>query len=230
MSIDNIMKKSALFAVITGGMLALSILFITINLNNPGPGGTPGVEDGVGFQIAARMEASEENVSYVWIYNNTFANVNLSSHYDEYIDGVGIGIVEEVLKMALVHEPTADIADINQNNLNTVMAKFRTAIKDVENVSEEFTGIDQLLPPSFICDIAYEDGTSLSLVFSKEHKVLGVINGTWTTSTHSHHGLPLISLSHYFDDAAYLEFPDSSKMITAIQSFEDFILQTFPVD
>ena len=219
MSIDSIMKKSTLFAVITGTLLSLSILVILINLDNSPPGGNPDPIDGVGSQIAARMEAIEENVSYVWIYNNSFANVNLSSHYEEFIDGVGIGYVEDVLKMALVHEPTADIANISQNELNTVMAIFRSAISDVENISKDFTTIGQLLPTSFVCDIAYEDGTSLSLVFSKEHSVLGVVNGTWTASTHNHHGLPMISLSHYFTDAAFLEFPDPSKMISA-----------FPVD
>ena len=223
------MKKSVLFAVISGGILAISILFITLNLDNT-PNGDPGLNEGIGSQIAARMESIEENVSYVWIYNNTFANVNLSNHYNNFIDGVGIGYVDEVLKMALVHEPTADIANISQNDLNSVMAEFRLAISEVENVSEEITEIEQLLPTSFICDIAYEDGTSLSLVFSTEHEVLGVVNGTWTATTHTHHGLPTISLSHYVDDAAYLEFPDLGKMISAIESFEEFIYQTFPVN
>jgi hypothetical protein len=190
------MKKYSLLAISFGVILAVSVLFVGLNLLNAPADDLPPTGEGVGSQIALRMEAAEENTTSVWIYNNTFANVNLSSLYGEFIDGVAVGAVGSVLKMALIHEPTAEIADVSQQDLNSVMASFRGAISEVDDPSETYTSIDQILPISFICDIAYEDNTSLSLVFSSEFKVLGVINGTWEGSGHSHHGIELALMSY----------------------------------
>ena len=223
------MKKYNLLAISIGLVLAVSVLIIGLNLLNTPDTDLPPTGKGAGFRIASRMEEAEENISSVWIYNNTFAKVNLSALYGELIDGIAIGTVDSVLKMALIHEPTAEIANISQQDLNSVMANFRGAISEVEDPSETYTSIDQILPTSFICDIAYEDNTSLSLVFSSKYKVLGVMNGTWTYFGHNHHGIELAKMNYNLSDAVFLEFPDTQKMIEAIQSFEAFILQTFPV-
>ena len=229
MSHESFMKKYSLLAITIGVILAVSVLIVGFNLLN-----TPNTDEsqnggGIGAKIALRMEETHENISSVWIYNNTFANLDLSNLYGKFIDGIAIGSIDSVLKMVLIHEPTADIADISQQDLNSVMANFRSAISEVDDPSETYNNIDQIFPPSFICDIGYEDHTSLSLVFSSEFKVLGILNGTWQASGHSHHGIDLAIMDYNLGDAVFLEFTDMQKMIAAIQSFEAFILQTFPL-
>ena len=238
MAINGNILKYGLFAIVIGGIIATSVFIVAYNLlnnqdtNNNGNGNGNGngepPQGGIGAQIAARMAASEENISYVWCYNNTWVNLNLSTHYDPlYIDGVRVGLVEDTPRMALIHEPTAELADIDQQDLNDVMANFRGAVEVLNDTSSNFTMTD-IWPPSFICDIAYEDETSLSLVFSKEHNVLSVVNGTWELSQDTHHGIHTVNVAYNYDDLVFLPISDVQLILTAIESFEQLIYNTFP--
>ena len=107
------------------------------------------------------------------------------------------------------------------------MADFRGAL-EVLNDTNPSLNMTAIWPPSFICDIAYEDETSLSLVFSKEHNVLSVVNGTWELSQHTHHGIHTVNVAYNYDDLVFLPITDIQLIISAIQSFEQFIYDTFP--
>jgi hypothetical protein len=89
-------------------------------------------QNGIGYKIATRMEAAENNVAYVWSYNNTFTNLNLSTTYEKYIDGVRISKNQ----MALINEPLADLANIEQSTLNNVMGNFYDAISSLTELSD----------------------------------------------------------------------------------------------
>ncbi|UCG01260.1 MAG: hypothetical protein JSW11_16790 [Candidatus Heimdallarchaeota archaeon] len=245
MALNGNILKYGIIAIVIGGIIATSAFIIAYNIlnnqdtnhengngngNGDGNGNGEIPEGGIGAQIAARMAASEDNISYVWCYNNTWVNFNLSMHYTPlYIDGIRVGLVNDIPKMALIHEPVAELADINQQDLNDVMANFRGAIEVLNDTSQTLTDIMDIFPPSFICDIAYEDGTSLSLIFSKEHSVLSVLNGTWELSQHTHFGINTVNVAYNFDDLVFLPLSDAQLFLTAIQSFEDLIYETFPV-
>jgi len=192
---------------------------------NLDPGDTPPIQKGIGYKIATRMEAAENNVEYVWCYNNTFTNLNLSSSYEKYIDGVRISKNQ----MALINEPSADMADIEQVILNSVMGNFYDAISSLTKTSDAVETIMDIFPPTLIMDIAYEDNTSISLAFSKTAQVVGVINGTWSLTDHVHHGVQLLELNYTLDDAVYLSLSDLEPMMTAVSAFENFIYDTFPL-
>ncbi|MFX0206848.1 MAG: hypothetical protein ACFFDT_12750 [Candidatus Hodarchaeota archaeon] len=242
MALNGNIIKYGIIAIVIGGIIATSAFFVAYNLlnsenNNPengdgngdGNGNGEPPQGGIGAQIAARMAASEENISYVWCYNNTWVNFNLSEHYSPlYIDGIRIGLVNDAPKMALIHEPAAELADIDQQDLNDVMANFRGALEVLNETSPTLTMTD-IWPPSFICDIAYEDGTSLSLVFSKEHNVISVVNGTWVLSQYPHHGINGVNVAYNYDDLVFLPISDVQLILTAIQSFEQLIFETFPI-
>ncbi|MFX1516459.1 MAG: hypothetical protein ACFFC6_09120 [Promethearchaeota archaeon] len=235
MAINGNILKYGIFAIVIGGIIATTAFIVAYNLlnnedtNGNGNGNGEPPQGGIGAQIAARMAASEENISYVWCYNNTWVNLNLSSHYDEYIDGIRVGLVEDTPKMALIHEPVADVVDIDQQDLNDVMAGFRGALEVLNDTSKTITDIDDIWPPSFICDIAYEDETSLSIIFSKEHNILSVVNGTWELSQHTHHEIHTVNVAYNYDDLVFLPITDVQPILTAIQSFEQLIYATFPV-
>jgi hypothetical protein len=230
-------KKFGAFALITGGIMIVILVIFALNVffpatlpednNQPPP---PSSEKGIGYRIASRMAAAEENVSYVWCYNNTWVNLNLSNHYyPEFIDGVRIGLMNDTSKMALIHEPNAEIRDIDRQDLNTVMVNFRGAITVLNDTNQSLTDIMQIWPPTFICDVAYEDGTSLSLMFSKEHQVLSVLNGTWTLSQWHHYGINSLIFNYSDDDLVFLPLSDMQLFLQAIESFESLIYATFPV-
>ena len=232
MSINgNIMKYGAI-ALIFGGIISASIFVVVLNLSNDlnGPDDNdPPQSSGIGARIAARMAKAEDNISYVWIFNNSFVNGNLSDHYGEYIDGVSIGLVNNEQKMALIHEPAAEVVDIVQSDLNSVMSNFRGAIEVLNDTNQNMTDIMDIWPPSFICDIAYEDNTSLSLIFSKEKGVLSVVNGTWSLSSFIHHGINVLDIQYSYDNLVFLPISNIQLMIEAIQSLENFIYNSFPI-
>jgi hypothetical protein len=240
MAMNGNIIKYGIIAIVIGGIIATSAFIFAYNILNAqdanhengngdgnGDGETP--VGGIGAQIASRMAASEENISYVWCYNNTWVNFNLSTHYDPlYIDGIRVGLVNDTPKMALIHEPKAKVADISQEDLNDVMAHFRDAIKVLNDTSQTINDIMDIWPPSFICDIAYDDGTSLSLMFSREYSVLSVLNGTWELSTHTHFGINTVNVGYNYDDLVFLPMSDVQLFLTAMQSFEELIYETFP--
>jgi hypothetical protein len=108
------------------------------------------------------------------------------------------------------------------------MANFQNAIKVLNDTNQTITDIMDILPPSFICDIAYEGGNSLSLIFSKEHSVLSVLNGTWELSQHKHFGINTVMVAYNYDDLVFLPISDSELFLTGIHSFEQLIYETFP--
>lgn len=203
-------------------IIVLSMVALVINLDSED---TPPPQNGIGYKIASRMEAAENDVEYVWSYNNTFTNLNLSTSYEKYIDGVRIS----KNKIALINEPSADIADIEQAILNSVMGNFYVAISSLTETSDTIETIMDIFPPTLIMDIAYEDNTSISLMFSKTAKVVGVVNGTWSLTDHVHHGVQLLELNYTLDDAVYLSLSDLEPMMTAVSAFENFIYDTFPL-
>jgi len=227
----NTMRYGAI-ALVIGGIVSASIFVVALNLGNnqTNPGnGDPNPSGGIGARIAARMANAEDSISYVWMYNNSFVNGNLSNHYGQLIDGVRIGLVNNEQKMALIHEPLAEIDDISQVDLDTVMSKFRGAIEVLNETNQTMTEIMDIWPPSFICDIAYEDNTSLSLIFSKEKGVLSIVNGTWDISSAVHHGINMLNIQYSFDNLVFLPISNIQLMIEAIQGLENFIYDTFPV-
>ncbi|MFX0173300.1 MAG: hypothetical protein ACFE9L_15510 [Candidatus Hodarchaeota archaeon] len=208
-------------------ILVLSMVAFVMNLDSEDslPDSLPPPQNGIGYKIATSMEAAENNVEYVWSYNNTFTNLNLSTVYGEYIDGIRISKSQ----MVLINEPLADFADIEQSTLNNVMGKFYDAISSLTEISDSVETIMDIIPPTLIMDIAYEDNTSISLVFSKTAKVVGVINGTWTLTDHFHHGVQLLVLDYILSDAVYLSLSNLEPMFTAISTFENFIYDSFPL-
>ncbi|MFX0183835.1 MAG: hypothetical protein ACFE95_12195 [Candidatus Hodarchaeota archaeon] len=217
--------RGYVIGIVFSVLLAIVVLSIVAVVFNLGSEDTPPPQNGIGYKIANRMEAAENSVEYVWCYNNTFTNLNLSTSYGKYIDGVRIS----KNKIALINEPSADMADIDQATLNSVMGKFYDAISSLTETSDTIETIMDIFPPTLIMDIAYEDNTSISLMFSKTEQVVGVINGTWSLTEYVHHGVQLLELNYTLDDAVYLSLSDLEPMMTAVSAFENFIYDTFPL-
>jgi hypothetical protein len=255
MSLDNI-KTSGIFAILLGVLLSIMIFSMGIILL-PFPVTDPTISpDGVGDLIAKNMQRRIDEVTYLWSFNNTWTNVNLSSHYSQYIDGLRIGLSDESTKAALISEPNARIEDIDQDQFNTVMEALRLAISEMDLDQYEDVTFDDLFPPTIVFDIVYEDNTTLSLVFSKEERVIGVLNGTletWqepdpitsttvdtpTTVTTVIPFAKTVSITedsidkpniyYSFDDIVFLSVGDPIKFLQAINNFESLIYETFPV-
>jgi hypothetical protein len=229
----NILRYGAI-AIIIGAVIAASVFtfaFIALNNddsngNNNQNGGT--IIGGIGARIAARMAESEKNISYLWCCNNTWTNINLSFFYGMPIDGFRVGLVNDTPQMALIHEPEAEFADISQQDLNDGLSGFRSAIEILNETSSVITDIDHIWPPTFMCDFAYEDGSALSIIFSKEHNVISVYNGTWEFSSWSHFGIKDVIVNRNYHDDVYLTLTDNSLILVAIKNFENMVLAAFP--
>ncbi len=230
MALNGSLKKQGLLAIFAGGITGI-LLFTTVltlyNSFNILPY-IPPVEDTLGSKIAEDMERKESNITYVRIFNNTWVNVNISDHYERFIDGILIGYINGTFSMALLNEPNADIAPINRSELNAVMSVFRASISTLDNVSSTVTTLDDIFPPSFLMDIAYEDGTTLSLAFSVEKKVISFIQGIWTETEYLFRGVRVISFSYNIYNAQYLDFTNSQDIFNGLESLEELIFSVFP--
>ncbi len=133
----------------------------------------------VGAKIAQQMEELEDQIVFFWSYNNTWVNLNLSNMYSDFIDGLLAGINQTTNEsiIALVHEPSTSSATIDFNQITSIFHDFRTLVKTLSNTTNR--DLNSVFPSTFMIDIAYSDNSSISLIFSKEQRVLGVINGTW---------------------------------------------------
>ncbi|NHJ02963.1 MAG: hypothetical protein EAX86_12575 [Candidatus Heimdallarchaeota archaeon] len=228
MSLNGNIKRIGAIGLLLGGVMAFSVFLIIYNLELPSNPNVPPQENLIGERIAARMAEAEENISHVWCYNNSFVNGNLSEYYEMYIDGLSIGkSLNDSLIMALIHEPLAESTEVSQSSLNSVMASFRSAVTNVAGYSS-VSDLMEIWPPNFMIDIAYEDGTSLSLIFSKTHQVLSIHNGTWEFSPHYRYGIQLLDFTRESIGEVFLEITDTQYMLAAIQAFETWIHEIFP--
>jgi len=229
MSFNGNLQKYIAVAVILGSLFAIITFSVLLNATQlTPPGQNPPIAKGIGAKIAERMEANEDNISYIWCYNNSWVNLNLSEHYEQFIDGLRIGLVDQTPTAALIHEPTADIAEINQNMLNSVMADFRNSLSVLNDTSTIIDDLGDIMPLTFLIDIAYEDNTSISVIYSKEHNLVSVINGTWILSEYPHHGIHSVITDYDYNSSLFFPLEDSSLILTALENFANLIYATFP--
>ena len=229
MSFNGNLQKYVAIAVIIGSIFAIISFSVILNLtqtNLPDP--NPPITQGLGMKIASRMETREGDISYIWCYNNTWVNLNLTEHYGEYIDGVLIDLVDQSPTAALIHEPTADFADIDQLDVNHILADFRNSLSVLNDTSTLIDNLGELLPLTFLIDIAYEDNSSVSVIYSKEHNLVSVINGTWTLSEHLFHGIHQVEMYYNYDSLLFFPLEDPSLVLTSLENFAELIYTTFP--
>ncbi|MHA2364415.1 MAG: hypothetical protein ACXAC7_10690 [Candidatus Hodarchaeales archaeon] len=166
-------------------------------------------------------------ISYIWLYNNTFTNIELSSHFNRYIDGVLVSKDNQTLQMALVHVPNSSIKPIDGQNLSITLGGFTKVITKLNHtISSDLTSI---FPPTFMIEIAFADGNSIGLIFSEEQQILGVINGTWSLSEYSLYGLDRVEMDYSHEKTVYFQLTnsDSVAIVTAIDNFKDLIISIF---
>ncbi|MHA1995054.1 MAG: hypothetical protein ACW97Z_10970 [Candidatus Hodarchaeales archaeon] len=234
MALNGSFKKHGLIGIFAGGMTGI-LLFVAISsiyysfLAPTEPPINPIVEDTMGSGIAKQMESKEANISYLWIYNNTWLNLNISTHYSRFIDGLLVGSLNGTFSMALLNEPSAAITPIDRSQLNHVMAEFRSSILALDNISIGVTTLDDIIPPTFLMDLAYEDGTTFSLAFSKEKMVFGFIQGIWEQTEHLIWGVQIVKFSYNLHNMQFLDIIDSNNIYDGLNSLEELIFSIFPV-
>jgi hypothetical protein len=234
MVLNGSFKTHGLIGIFAGGITGI-LLFLAVSsiyysfLNPTDDPYIPPVEDTIGTAIAKQMESKEANISYLWIFNNTWLNLNISTHYSRFIDGLLVGMINDTFSMALLNEPRAEITPIDRSQLNHVMADFRSSILSLNNVSEGVTTLDDIIPPTFLMDIAYEDGTTFSLAFSKEKMVFGFIQGIWEQTEYHFWGVKIVNFSYNLHNMQFLDILDSSNIYDGLNSLENLIFSIFPV-
>ncbi|MHA2225966.1 MAG: hypothetical protein ACXAC8_12220 [Candidatus Hodarchaeales archaeon] len=222
-NLKNLTIGASLAAVLA--ILVLTIALIALNLENGNLPPDPAPKKGIGYKIATRVRNSMNDVDLVWSVNNSFVNNNLSASYGKFVDAVSIS----KNNVTIINEPLANTAEIEQVTLNNVMEEFYDAVSTLNETSETIDDIDDFFPPTLLLAISYENGSSISLIFSKEAKVVGVVNGTWTLSEHTHHGAKLPIFDYSLHDAVYLSINDLDPLSSAISGFENFIKDAFPL-
>ncbi|MHA2232988.1 MAG: hypothetical protein ACXAB4_10890 [Candidatus Hodarchaeales archaeon] len=239
MKINGDIKKNSLIASVLGLFLALTVVGSVLLLPNldlfdssemPGPGPEPAM----GARIAQYIDARSSDVSFAWCYNNTVVNVNLTALLGAFTNGILISSPPSGVGTANV---TAHISfgvtfgTTTSSKLDIVVNAFETALSELETISETVSDWMDIWPPTFMWDIAYSDGTSLSLVYSQEQHVIAVVNGTWSTSDcEVEPGIivPFPSFEYNwtsYNNRAFLVLDEASEglVLSAIQAYIDLV-------
>ena len=89
--------------------------------------------------------------------------------------------------------------------------------------------MNEIFPPTFLIDIDYEGGTSISVVYSQDQQLLGIIQGTWQVSENTHLGLETVSVIYANDVFSYFSMSSDDMTATdmAIEGFKDLIKSAF---
>ncbi|MHA2295107.1 MAG: hypothetical protein ACXAEU_22080 [Candidatus Hodarchaeales archaeon] len=247
MRANSDLKKDSIFAIIRGTILTLAIvssvflLPVVINfINNPlTPGPGPQDLDSIGDRVAKYIDSRSSEVVFG---GYTFVNVNLTNNLESiesigHVDGVlvyGSPVTESITRgnITILQDHGGETGSIIPTELNSVANSFELALSGLEDESTDISDWKDMWPPTFSWDIAYNDGTSISLVYSKEQRVIAAVNGTWTMS-----GLTIavddtfIELPEFdyvwddFDSRTFLILDDESEPLVfdAIQAFYGLI-------
>lgn len=246
MKINGDVKKNSLIASVAGLFLALTVVGAVLLVPNldlfdsseiPGPGPEPAM----GARIAQYIDARSSDVSFAWCFNNTIVNVNLTDLFGVFVNGILISTPPSGVGTANV---TAHIisgvnfGETTSSELNYVVDAFETALNDLDTASETVSDWMDIWPPTFLWDIAYSDGTSLSLVYSQEQRVIAAVNGTWSTSDFEVEPgiiVPFPDVKYNwtsYDNRAYLVLDDASEalVLSAIQLYIDLVAEALVFD
>ena len=243
------LKRNSIIAIIAGCVLTIGVVgtgttmtAVIYFLSNPGtpppdPGPGPGdvILQTIGARIAEYIDDRAADVVFGWCYNNTFVNLNITTHFPFYVDAVMLsGALDNStdLNLSVIHEPMAENTTVSSSSVSSVVNQLEKAITTLNDTSPTISSIDHIFPPTLLWDIAFSDNTSLSIVYSKQAHVFAAINGTWEYSDFIFHGVrfPLFDYSTNPWDAAYLVLDNESEhlVLSALQALQDMIIEAFP--
>ncbi len=179
----------------------------------------------LGKRIATYMETRADDVVFVWCYNNTVVNVNLTDHYEVFVDGVAI----YETNVTIFNVEGVDSGTIGSSAVGPIADALNATLDDLNTTAPTINETD-IWPPTFLWDIAYSDNTSLSLVYSKDQGIIAAVNGTWTMSEWMLPGgvvipFPQFEYEWFVLESAFLVLDEEAEasVLSAIQSFIDLI-------
>lgn len=195
----------------------------------------------IGSRIASYIESRSSDILFTWSYNNSVVNVNFTEQIGAYVDGVltyGSHVNGSVSKVSLVGVFGSQSEEISSSTLNLIFNKFEIAIEDLNETSASIKDLGDLIPwpPTFIWDIAFDDNTSISLIYSKDQHVLAAINGTWTASEYGLSGDEIIEFPQfeYEYHSQYVPLPflilnetAEQHVLDAVNSYVDLVSGQF---
>jgi hypothetical protein len=243
--------KYYLAAILAGIVFTLIIIGAIVIIPNffnnipTEPSGNNNNQNGYDFTIGSRIvsyiESRSSDILFTWSYNNSIVNVNFTDQIGAYVDGVltyGSHINGSVSKVSLVGVFGSQSEEISSSTLESVFNEFDIAIEDLNETSDTIKDLGDITPwpPSFVWDIAFNDNTSISLIFSEEQHVLAAINGTWTASEYGLSGNEIIEFPQFEYEYHSQNIPlpflilnetAELKVLNAINSYVDLISVEF---
>jgi hypothetical protein len=234
--INGDIKRNSIFAAILGLFLALVIVGSVVlipNLNLFGSSDPDSPEQQLnigsvklGMRIANYMENRANDVVFVWCYNNTAVNVNLTNHYGVFVDGVAI----YETNVTIFNVEGVDSGIISSSAMGPIVDALNATLDDLNTTAPNIDVMD-IWPPTFLWDIAYSDKTSLSLMYSKDQGILAAVNGTWTMSEWILPGgvimpFPQFEYAWLILESAFLVLDEEAEtaVLSAIQFFIELIM------
>ncbi|MFX0124365.1 MAG: hypothetical protein ACFFAE_12055 [Candidatus Hodarchaeota archaeon] len=241
-NIVAIIAGIALTLVLVGAIVMIPDIISNIptepNGNNNNQNGH---EFTIGSRIASYIESRSSEILFTWSYNNSVVNINFTNQIGAYVDGAltyGSHINGSISKVSIVGVFGSRSEEISSSILNSIFNKFEIAIEDLNETSDSIKDLGDIepWPPTFVWDIAFNDNTSISLIYSKDQHVLAAINGTWTASEYGLSGDEIIEFPQfeYEYHSQYVPLPflilnetAELQVLDAVNSYVDLVSGQF---
>ncbi|MFX1256193.1 MAG: hypothetical protein ACFFCZ_31590, partial [Promethearchaeota archaeon] len=191
--------------------------------------------DSIGEELAYDL-LRKINLSWLssfWSRDNEWVNTNLTSYYQEYVEGVffDVPIDQPIHKMAIVRS-SVQVKQIPHGEVDVFFEDILSAINESNSVAKDIDGLDKLTSIDFSVDISFGDYTSVSLVISIEQGILGYISGSWEYDEaifiNSTSGYRIYTRNYSFEELTFIEISDINMVLSAISELETIIQSVFP--
>ncbi|MFW9997218.1 MAG: hypothetical protein ACFFD4_34560 [Candidatus Odinarchaeota archaeon] len=219
---------------ITAGTVLLGPAILGFVNNGESTNTTGNSKIWLGARIAEYMDYRESDIVFSWCFNNTFVNQNLTDHFGTFVDAVlfnGAPVDESTMNVSVIHHPAAINEQIDPTELAIVVNGIENALTGLEEVSTDIKDWNAIWPPTLLWDIAFDDGSALSLLYSREYRVITAINGTWSAGTWEHYGVvyPDFSFNTHSYETNYLVLDSEAVLLieAAIESFYGLVISAF---
>ncbi|MFW9915637.1 MAG: hypothetical protein ACFFGZ_08490 [Candidatus Thorarchaeota archaeon] len=245
---DRLQKNGSLVAIsafLLIGLVAISsAVFLLPELelfsSSEIPEAGPIKGSALGSRIANFMDSRAPDVVFAWSSNNTVVNSDLTEQFNDYVHavmnyGMPISVARSNVTLFIgLEDFRIETVENDPEALNAVAENFESALNGLEDVSTSLTSLDDIWPATFLWDIAYSDGTSLSLIYSQEYHVIAAINGTWIMGQIDLLGktvpFPYFQYDeNHYDSMSFLELDRTTEIpvTAATQSYIDMTVGAF---
>lgn len=149
----------------------------------------PTLTQPLGAAAASYVDARTDNIVFLWAYNCTLVNENLTQYYQEsvdaYVDGVSILLNGSSPEVTVLFAPYTSQRTVEGqltldqwNDLRRNLFTYGIGVMDAAPQHPDY--FPHTWPVTLLLDVYFSDNTVLSIGYTKQDQLVSIQYGTWT--------------------------------------------------